>query len=248
MLKINKSLIRSYIFKIFNIYYSLKGVIIGQQKVLELEGLKFKFPISPYKDVGKKFRNHEVEERYLITKYLQKDDIVLELGGCIGVVSCLINNILEQKENQVVVEPNPRMLEFLMFNKKLNNSKFSIIDKIISNNSKNDFFIYDEYMSSSSKKRNQRNLISKIKIEGVKIKDLEKLYNLKFNTLIMDIEGGEIDIVKSFDLNSFKKLIIEYHHKILSENDRIQYLKQLEKFKFKLVERKGDVEYWKKLH
>jgi hypothetical protein len=43
---------------------------------------------------------YEKSERTLVNKYLKANDIVLEMGACVGVVSLTINNQLKDKTNK----------------------------------------------------------------------------------------------------------------------------------------------------
>ena len=61
-----------------------------------------------------------------------------------------------------------------------------------------------------------------IKVFKVPIFDIDALkteYNIKFNCLIMDIEGGEFDFVDDFaeNLPEFNTVILEQHPHILGE-------------------------------
>jgi len=51
----------------------------------------------------------EVPEQKLVNIYIQPDDVVLELGARYGTVSCNINKKLNNKLNQVSVEPDSRV-------------------------------------------------------------------------------------------------------------------------------------------
>ena len=44
--------------------------------------------------------DYEAEERALIKRYLRPDDTVLELGACIGAVSCTTNKLLKDKSRR----------------------------------------------------------------------------------------------------------------------------------------------------
>ena len=89
----------------------------------------------------------------------------------------------------------------------------------------------------------------KLEVESCKkklpIKDLEKKIGLIYNTLIMDIEGGEVEVIKEIELNSFSKLIFEIHFDRFSKN-YIIIKNELLKNNFKLQETYGKVEYWKR--
>ena len=63
----------------------------------------------------------EKEEQDLANQYILENDVVLELGARYGSVSCVINSKLNNKYNQVVVEPDNRVWTSLENNKQQNN-------------------------------------------------------------------------------------------------------------------------------
>ena len=72
------------------------------------------------------FKKWEEHERHVIDSYLRPDLPVVELGGCLGVVSCHINKKLDRPERHVVIEANPGVLPTLEKNRELNNCRFVI--------------------------------------------------------------------------------------------------------------------------
>src|SRR5438132_5261974 len=70
--------------------------------------------------------DYEREERALISRWIERDDSVLEVGACLGVVSCVTNRLLSEQSRHVVVEANPLCLGPLKRNKELNRSSFVI--------------------------------------------------------------------------------------------------------------------------
>jgi len=183
---------------------------------------------------------YEFKEKQLVEKYLSPDDIVLELGGCIGVISLLINKILNNKLNHVVLEIDKINLKFLKLNRQNNNANFKIIHGVLSNQ---DNLYYKQSHSfwggKVSKKENSN------PIESYSLKELELKSNLKFNTLVMDIEGGEVEIINEIDLSQFKKILFEIHF----ERKDSRYMVIEEKLKyinFRQKESYGRVEYWER--
>lgn len=75
----------------------------------------------------------EKPEQDLANDFIRKNDVVLELGARYGSVSCTINNILNNKHNQVVVEPDDRVWNALEDNRHRNNCDFHIVKGFISN-------------------------------------------------------------------------------------------------------------------
>src|SRR5690349_11685444 len=69
---------------------------------------------------------YEEEERELIHKLLRPDDRVLELGACLGIVSCVTHRHLTAPAKHVVVEGNPRLIPCIERNRALNQGTFTI--------------------------------------------------------------------------------------------------------------------------
>lgn len=127
----------------------------------------------------------EKPEQDIAKKYIEKNDVVLELGARYGSVSCIINSKLSNKNNQVVVEPDNRVWKALEKNKKENNCDFNIVKGFIGNK-KMDLINLNEYYGgyASTFIYNENTKIPSYTLEEVK-----KKYNLEFNVLIADCEG-----------------------------------------------------------
>ena len=101
---------------------------------MRVEGLTLSLD-SPAIETSQKgelyFGHHELEERRLVKKWLPKDLPVVEFGGGLGLVSCLINRALARPEDHVVVEANPNLLEVLGRNRDLNGCRFRVVPKAI---------------------------------------------------------------------------------------------------------------------
>jgi precorrin-6B methylase 2 len=84
---------------------------------------------------GNKINTNVIEhdEQQIANKFISQNDIVLELGARYGSVSCIINSKLNNKYNQVVVEPDKRVWDALEQNRERNNCKFNIVKGFISN-------------------------------------------------------------------------------------------------------------------
>lgn len=127
----------------------------------------------------------EKAEQDLANKYVLEDDIVLELGARYGSVSCVINFKLNNKNNQVVVEPDKRVWDALEKNKNSNNCAFNIVKGFISNK-KLDLTNLDCCLGGYGATfiENEKTLIPSYSLDEIKNK-----YNLNFNVLVADCEG-----------------------------------------------------------
>ena len=80
----------------------------------ELDGMMFSLN-SP--GIATHYKNrfvsggHEDKERRLVVKHVRRDLPVIEGGGCVGVVSCVTNRLLQDPKRHIVVEANPKLWE-----------------------------------------------------------------------------------------------------------------------------------------
>ena len=127
----------------------------------------------------------EKPEQDLANMYILENDVVLELGARYGSVSCIINSKLNNKKNQVVVEPDNRVWNALEKNKISNNCEFNIVKGFISNK-KLDLINLDichgGYGATFITNDNS-------KIPSYSLDEIKNKYNLNFNVLIADCEG-----------------------------------------------------------
>lgn len=242
---------------IFNIYAIVRYphfIIVGfilkltNTNIIKYQGKLFSIPrnmTSPLFLGSFYFTGSEEDEILAINKYLNKGATVLELGGCVGFVSCNLNERLNNPENHVVLEANPHLIHFLEKNKNYNNSKFKIINKMISDEKQNTFYIGKSIHSSSANRKSGKTCI----IEGISILQLQNDLGLNFDTLIMDIEGGEYELFKTTDFSklSFKTLIFELHdfNRALNSNQVTHIKSILNDYNFTHIETIGTSQIWK---
>jgi len=152
---------------------------------------------------------YERRERRYLKKYLRSDATVLELGGCLGVVSCVANKLLLHPERHVVVEANPSLLGYIEANRTHNQCGFKIEYCMVSSQPVNMFYVGPTILESS----NLRQWNEQVKVPGKTIEQLETDSSLRFDTLIMDIEGGELPLLRE-NRNWLKQLhtvFMEFH-------------------------------------
>ncbi len=176
-----------------------------------------------------KNNNYEKDELSLI-KYLEKEDNVLELGSCLGYLSVLVS---KKVKNIISIERNPELIDSLQQTKIDNNCHNlyfinTIIDK---DNIYKEMFTYDLIVAGSADRDDKYNPdynnkwsknIKRYNIKTTDIEILEKEYDISFNTLIIDIEGGELQLFnqyKNYIKKNIKKFIVEVHGRLMKDND-----------------------------
>lgn len=165
-------------------------------KVYRKEGMEFHIPKE---QTSREFRSrfaldtYETEEEYLfVDKYLPRDAVLLELGGCIGVMSCFSNRRLDRPEKHLVIEPNPNLLPWLEKNRDRNRCEFAIDHRVISKSETVEFYINSRIVEGSM----VNDLGTPITVEATTFQELEREYGMKFDSVIMDIEGGELQLLR----------------------------------------------------
>lgn len=143
-------------------------------------------------------------EQYLAKKYIRSNDIVLELGGRYGSVSCTINPILKIPNNHVVVEPDSRVWECLEINKVNNDCCFHIIKGCISNNPMN--IVYPKDRPAPQQYATKFKTATQSNIPNYSLNDILSITNIDyFNVLVADCEGC-IPLFIQENLNILDKL------------------------------------------
>lgn len=157
---------------------------------------------------------YEGGERSVIPKLLKKGDRAIEIGGAIGAVSMAAAEIVGP-ENILAFEANPDLIEDAKRNFSLNGVNIRIENVVLKNRvcwaglgSAVDFYIQRDYWSSSLTKRN-----GTVRTVAVETKCFEnEAASFGANTLICDIEGGEIELLDMADMSSFNKILMEIHY------------------------------------
>lgn len=152
----------------------------------------------------------ELVEQYLVMKYITSSDLILEIGGNIGRVSCLLSTIIDNGDNLLVLECDKLSYKKLLQNKIQNNLHFNIENKALSNI---DLYQlgWNTYTIDEIKNLDDESFSQLQKVDSITLDEINKKYNIDFNTLIIDCEGAFYYIIQSFPniLNNICKIIIE---------------------------------------
>jgi FkbM family methyltransferase len=153
--------------------------------------------------------SYEAGERTLVREFVQSTDTVLELGACLGVVSCITNKILADKTKHLVVEGNPFCIPSLDCNRELNRCGFSIENCAISSEPDAIFYLHPVYIVGGT---TQRKSSRPVRVPTHSLAELDAHYG-PFSALIMDIEGAELESFSASQeqLKRYRLVIVELH-------------------------------------
>ena len=135
--------------------------------------------------------DYEAEERELIRSYLRPEDSVLELGACIGAVSCTTNKLLADKSRHVVLEANPKLIPMLEHNRNVNGCGFTVLNRAASQEKSVTFYLNDEFIVGGTTHRVSQHPVT---VEGSSLEALDREFG-PFTALVVDIEGGEAEVL-----------------------------------------------------
>jgi FkbM family methyltransferase len=157
---------------------------------------------------------YERPEIALLRRYIDPSATVLELGGCLGVVACSINRRLRHAGRHIVLEAHPALCEYLARNRDRNGCGFGIRNAVISNRDTIDFYIRDPFIAGGSTVRMGSR---KIAVPTTSVAAIERDHDLRFDTLFVDIEGGEQNLFRENPgfIDRLRCVIIEFHPKII---------------------------------
>lgn len=154
---------------------------------------------------------YEAHEAALVRSYLPSTTDVIEFGAGIGYVSCVIDTVLEEQTNHVAVEPNESVLPVLKRTKQLNDAGYTICERAYSSRS-TPVELHQEmaYWTATTQPHQE----GALELPSINLETLCEQYSISQFSLVLDIEGGEYDLLTSeMSLleNQCDLLIVEFH-------------------------------------
>jgi FkbM family methyltransferase len=181
-------------------------------------------------------QSYEAFERRAVQKYVDPELPVIELGGCIGVVSCITNHLLRNPRLHVVVEANPNAIPLLEAHRNRNGCGFEVVNAAIAYCAESVTFLPASDFCSNTLV--QRSAEAEVTVPAVHLGDIAGQRKFERFSLICDIEGHESDLVLN-EIDVLRKaniVILETHARIIGENKNRDLLRKLEETGLKMVD------------
>lgn len=182
--------------------------------------------------------SYEAAEVELINRYLSGPYDLIDLGASTGFSTVCALDRLDEQSRGVAVEANPNMIEVIDSVRELNEVNFEVEHAAYRpGQSEVTFHIHKKTVSGSTKQRGER----EVTVQGVTLADITEKYDLNEFVCLADIEGGEIDLVRSeldFLEENCELIVVELH-----EIDGIaaEARQRFAQSSFELVDHTGDV-------
>jgi FkbM family methyltransferase len=197
----------------------------GAARIVELDHCRFALAELPNTSMKLELLSgaYEKPEREAVLLYLQPQWNVIELGACIGVVSCITNKLLENPANHLVLEVNPLVLPHLKSNREANGCGFQIMDKALAYDSKTVTFqpLLDFWGNSLYHAGGQ----PPVTVETTTLANLLEERSFDNFALICDIEGQEYELIlrEPETIRKAELIVLEVHPHILG-NEKVEFL------------------------
>lgn len=148
---------------------------------------------------------YEAHEAALLSGLIQQDEVILEIGAGCGLIStvCAKNPHSSKVE---CVEANPNLIDVIRMTHSLNDVDVVVHNEILGKtDGETDFYVHADFWASGT----HSFLGTPIKVKTTSFQ--KRLDDLRPTMLVIDIEGGEMDIFDEVDLSGVRKIMVELH-------------------------------------
>jgi FkbM family methyltransferase len=158
------------------------------------------------------FGEYEAKESDIVDKRLESDDVVMEVGAGIGYLSALCAKRIGS-DRVHAYEANPAMMDVIAATYQRNGVKPRSVNAMMGRGSGVcTLHVEEEFWASSTIVGSAR--AKQIEVPQIDLND--EFDRIRPSFLIIDIEGGEIDFFKYATLNGLRKICVETHPGMIS--------------------------------
>lgn len=195
-------------------------------EVLEVSDVKVPYVqgvISPRMAQVMNRGRYEATEIKLLRKIMRPRDRVLELGAGVGVVSSVAGSIAKNPEQITVVEANPELIPVIRETHRLNDIRgIEVLNGVgvgreVSAGATVPFYLREHFWASSltppredEEETTRETEVALVDLNGI-------IARKKPSILVMDIEGGELELLPKLNLSSFRAIVVELHPRIYQD-------------------------------
>lgn len=214
----------------------------GRNKVVSLDGCRYDLRKLPNTLMKLKLLtgSYELPERVAARRYIRPEWAVVELGGCIGVVACITNKLLQSPERHIVLEANPLVIPHLEANRRVNGSSFTILNRALAYDREAVTFTPLEDFWGTSLYKNEGHVVT---VPTTQLSTILSENHFEDFALICDIEGEELELVfrETKAVSKARLIIMEVHPDVIGKERVSLLLAKLLDSGFQMVEQSASV-------
>lgn len=184
---------------------------------------------------------YESAERQLIARHVRSDVPVIELGGCLGLVSGCISDALNDDVPHIVVEANPALLDACRHNAATPRRRHQtrVVNNAIAYNT--DVVRFHASSNAHISRLGDANAAGNIEVPAVTLGALlSEIATPAAYTLVCDIEGTEFDLFahEADALQTCQLALVEVHPHIFESQARTfdQFMSHVANCGFKTID------------
>ena len=149
---------------------------------------------------------YEAHEAAQLDSLIQTGEVILEIGAGCGFISTYCAKNPETKA-VFCVEANPSLIPVIKLTHEINKVHVTVFHEILAKtDGETDFYVHEDFWASGT-----ANWLGK-KVVKVKTTAFQRRLNqVRPTMLVVDIEGGEVDLFDDVDLTGIKKIMVEIH-------------------------------------
>ncbi|WP_114393831.1 FkbM family methyltransferase [Oleisolibacter albus] len=153
------------------------------------------------------FGSYESTERNSVVPLIRTDDRVLEIGAGIGYLACAIARNAKPKMHKII-EANPKLIPVIQKNLRANNVEVDVVNAVLGDSERKvDFYIGRDFWDASLVKAPYHT--ESILVDMIDARNF--VQDISPTVLIMDIEGGEAQLLPLIPLDTIRLVCIELH-------------------------------------
>ena len=157
------------------------------------------------------FGAYESKEADLVSKMISKDDVVMEIGAGIGFLSTLCAKVTGS-DRVFAYEANPQLIDLIKQVNHLNEVTPTISNAVLGEGeNERTFWLEKDYWASSLVQGTKD--ATPIQVRQIDLN--QEIERIQPSFLILDIEGGEYELLRHARLEPIHKIVIEMHPHVL---------------------------------
>jgi FkbM family methyltransferase len=175
--------------------------------------------------------HYESTEAEALRKFVLPRDNILELGGGIGLISSLAAKVAHEGK-VICVEANPHLIPYIQKVHQANGVKPTVINAIAAGNSAKTeatFYLRKNFWVSSMSPE-PRDYVDQVQVPLASITKL--VTDHKPTVVIIDIEGGEMDLIDSDWTHGVRLVMMEIHPDVTGDASTLKLTSFFEKLGF----------------
>jgi FkbM family methyltransferase len=219
--------------------------VVASAVGLKVDGCRF-FKESFSAEVWKALVSGEYEssERRALKQYLDPGSAIVELGGGLGVVSCIANSLLRPPRRHLVLEASADSVAIIKENVTRNKCEVEIVNAALAYGCKSVTFWVNSARPYSNALIPVHQGALEVTVLAITLGALLERYPFTGCTLLCDIEGQEYQMVMNeLDLISerFSCIMMEMHPRLIGEAKTTEMVAALASRGFQTCEIVSDV-------